>query len=97
MHWLLLYVHHTAQAEEHPSLKGFLRLPPALSMEVSYVAEPMIEPLSGVWGYAHGIEQMTQLSLGFVHEDVSTWKEYDHWIFTFDIQQYADTGFFVKQ
>ena len=97
MHWLLWYAHHFAQAEEDPSLNKFLRLPPGLSMEVSYVAEPMIEPLSGVWGYAHGIELMTQLSLGFVHEDVSTWKEYDHWILTLDVQQYADTGDFGEK
>lgn len=97
MHWLLLYAHHFAQAEEHPSLNGFLRLPPGISMEVSYVAEPMIEPSSGTWGYAHGVEFMTQLSLGFVHENVSTWKEYDHWILTFDLQQYMDNGDFGEK
>lgn len=97
MHWLLFIASNVAQAEEHPSLNGFLRIPPGLSLEMSYVAEPMIEPSSGEWGYAHGLEFMTQLSLGFVHEDVSTWKEYDHWILTFDVQQYADTGDFGEK
>ena len=97
MNWLLFSAYHFAQAEEHPSLNGFLRLPPGLSMEMSYVAEPMIEPSSGIWGYAHGLELMTQLSFGFVHEDVSTWKEYDHWIFTFDAQQYTDSGDFGEK
>jgi len=78
-----------------PSLNRVLRLPANVSAEMSYVAEPIISLRDpSVFNYAHGVEVMLQMSPGFSHKDVSTWKEYDHWIFTFDLQQYFDTGDF---
>ena len=77
-----------------PHLNELLKLPPQLSLEMSYVAEPMMNLSDPRLNYAHGIELMMQMSTGFGHEDPTSWNEFDHWIATFDLQQYSDTGDF---
>ena len=88
---------HLATASEDPpepipSLGTLLRLPPMLSAELAYVSEPMFGLASSRLNYAHGFEFAAQLSTGFAHEDPSSWTELDHWILTFDAQQYYSTG-----
>jgi len=78
--------------EPIPSLNSILHVPPILSVEFAYVSEPMFALGGNRFNYAHGLEFTSQLSTGFAHEDPSTWKEIDHWIFTFDAQQYYSTG-----
>lgn len=75
-----------------PSLNELLQLPKSVTMELSYVAEPVFAPSSSLLNYAHGLEYTLQMSTGFSHEEASSWKEIDHWIATFDVQQYYDTG-----
>ena len=80
-----------------PSLNSLLHIPPQASIELSYVAEPMMNLSDPMYNYAHGIEVMMQMSSGFSHQDISSWNELDHWIATFDLQQYSDTGDFGTQ
>ena len=71
-----------------PTLQDLLSLPAPVSVGLGYVAEPTHLPFQSAFGFAHGLELAIQLSTGFSHEQTETWKEWDHWIFTLDLQQY---------
>ncbi|MEC7986765.1 MAG: carbohydrate porin, partial [Myxococcota bacterium] len=89
---LLPWMAFAEPAQEPPSpippLNDLLRLPSPVSLELAYVAEPTYSLPDSLFNYAHGFELAAQLSTGFGHDDPASWKEIDHWILTFDAQQY---------